>query len=176
MALEATLAELEERRSAFRHFRSQVDEDLRRLRIERLAAEQQAIDHLVFKAAAEGASLGAIKRAYGTKDHRTISDLVRDHSAEIEALKKAAVDAVSNPPEWLSVFDPTGFNVTLGEHMASFAASTMEDGLFLYTTANPLWNEDFTIKNEAVALLDGKTENDSEEARIVAKFLRQLAR
>lgn len=52
----------------------------------------------------------------------------------------------------------------------------MEDGLFLYTTANPLWNEDFTIKNEAVALLDGKTENDSEEARIVGKFLRQLAR
>ena len=176
MALEATLAELEERRSAFRHFRSQVDEDLRRLRIERLAAEQQAIDHLVFKAAAEGASLGAIKRAYGTKDHRTISDLVRDHSAEIEAIKKAAVDAVSNLPGWLNILDATNFVVNLDTNSADYQAVEIEGGILLFTSDNSLWNEDFTIKNEAVELLDGKTENDSEEARIVGKFLRQLAR
>ena len=172
-----TLDDLAARREAFRHFRTRVEEDLRRERAERLANEVAVINQLVYQAAAEGATIGEIMRSYGTKDRRTIADLVRNHSAEIEALKKAHArkESESGAPEWLTIYDPTGFFVDLGEHHASYAATTMGDGTLLFTTGNPLWNEDFTIKNEAVALLDGKTETDSDEASIVARYLRKYA-
>lgn len=169
MTLESKLAELEQRRTAFKDFRESVEADLRRLREQRLATEQAAIIQLVLEAAAAGATTGQIKRAYGTKDHRTIADIIRNHAAEIEALQRRTVEAVEEIPDWLTM-DDNSVTVREGEFEAEFTWTEVGDEL-MFITEEPLWDPSYTIKNEAVALLDGKTESESERARLIAKFL-----
>lgn len=173
MALENTLEELAERRLAFKSYREGVEEELRKLRIEKLAAEQASIEHIIVKAMAEGATLGQIKRAYGTKDHRTIANIVTARAAEIEALQKAKheEEAASN---WFTLGLPGDDRATVvrGPDVAIYTWTEV-DGKLMFTTDEPLWNEAFTFRNEAVTLLDGKTEDDSEEAGILAKAIRQ---
>lgn len=168
----ATLKELRERREAYRLFREDVEADLKRQRQERLAAEQLGIEQLIIKAASEGATQGEIKRAYGTKDHRTISSVINAHGPEIAAMRKARAKVLSGMPDWLTFVD-YGFQVVIGEHGSDYTFSEMDDGTFLFSSTELLWNDDYSIKNEAVELLDGKTENDSDEARLVASFIRK---
>lgn len=172
MSKETTLAELAERRERFKDFRDSVDADLKRQRAERLAAEEAAIVGLVLQAAAEDATMGQIKRAYNTKDHRTISTIVRSHTAEIEALRSTQIAALKGQPEWFSI-DGNFIHVMWEGGTADYTWSSQEDGQFLFTTDEPRWDETFTVENKAVTLLDGKTETDSNEARVVAKFIRK---
>jgi hypothetical protein len=39
---------------------------------------------------------------------------------------------------------------------ASFQMKTLDDGKLFLIALNPLWNEDYTVRNDAVAFLDGK--------------------
>lgn len=170
MALENTLEALAERRLAFKSYRESVEEELRKLRIEKLAAEQASIEHLVVKAMAEGATLGQVKRAYGTKDHRTIATIVTARAAEIEALQNAKREEKVKTG-WFKVVDDL-ILVEREDGAARFTWTEVDDKI-MFTTEEPLWNEDYTVRNEAVALLDGKTEDDSDEARILAKAIRK---
>lgn len=170
MGLENTLEELAERRIAFKTFRETVDAELRKLRVERLSAEQASIEHIVVKAMAEGATLGQIKRAYGTKDHRTIASIVESRAHEIEAIQKAKQEQKAST-DWFQLDDEEAY-VTVGNSQAYFTWAEV-DGALMFLTETPLWNHDNTIKNEAVALLDGKTETDNDEARILAKEIRK---
>src|SRR5690606_25442522 len=150
-----------------------VEEELRLLRIERLGAEQAGIEHLVAKASAEGATLGQIKRAYGTKDHRTISNIVTTRAAEIEALRKSMRENKRAEKQWFQLDTADRVLVTVGRDSAYYD-DTEIDGEFMFSTDVPLWNEDYTIKNEAVALLDGKTESESDEAAEIGRAIRSL--
>lgn len=170
MALEDVLEELTERRLTFKAFREQVDADLRALRVERLGAEQAGIEHLVVRAAAAGATTGQIKRAYGTKDHRTVTTILANRASEIDAIRNAAAEKARGP-EWFRIKGETAI-VTIGEWTAEFTWTEVDGELMFTTDTNP-WNDDFTVKNEAVTLLDGKTENESEEAGILAKAIRE---
>lgn len=172
MALEQTLEELAERRAAFAAHRIKVDEELRQLRVEKLAAEQAAIEGYVVKAMAEGATLGQVKRAYGTKDHRTIATIVTARAAEIEAVRKAR-ETKQAETDWFTL---EGEQVVI--EMPTGAARfewTEVDGELMFITDEPLWDPTMTVKNEAVALLDGKTESTSAEARSVAQAIRKRA-
>lgn len=171
MALEGTLQQLAERRLSFKAYRETIEEELRQLRLQKLAAEQASIDHLVAKAMAEGATLGQVKRAYGTKDHRTIANIVASRAAEIEAIRQSRITAKAKTDDWFQLDEAEAY-VTIGEHRAYFTWSEV-DGEYMFTTDAPLWNDDYTIKNEAVALLDGKTESESEEAAILAAAIRE---
>lgn len=172
MALEGTLQQLAERRTSFKAYRETVEEELRQLRLQKLAAEQASIEHLVVKAMAEGATLGQVKRAYGTKDHRTIATIVTARASEIEALRNSWLTEKAKTQDWFKIEDDTVLVVLEGHGAARFTWSEV-DGELMFTTNEPLWNEDFTIKNEAVGLLDGKTESESEEAAIVAAAIRE---
>lgn len=168
MTLEDTLEDLAERRLAYRAFRESVEEELRLLRIEKLSAEQSSIEHIVVKAAAEGATTGQIKRAYGTKDHRTITDILSRRAAEIDALINQQVQEAKDT-SWFTITEE-GIAVTINTSSALFTY-TYVDGEIMLTTTTPLWNEDFTARNEAVALLDGETEGTSEEVRRIVEAL-----
>ena len=170
MALENTLEELAERRLAFKSYREGVEEELRKLRIEKLAAEQASIEHIIVRAMAEGATLGQIKRAYGTKDHRTIANIVAARAMEIKALANARREEKAKT-DWFKLSDDLVL-VEREDGAARFTWAEVDDKI-MFTTEEPLWNEDFTVRNEAVALLDGKTEDDNEEAGILAKAIRQ---
>jgi hypothetical protein len=167
-----TLDELARRRAAFKDFAEAVEEDIKRIRIERLAAEKNAIRTLVLTAAAEGKTLGQIKRAYGTSDHRTISDMVKGAEAEVIAIKTAKTAEVTDKPEWF-VIQGEEAEVSWEGDTATYTWQDLEDGSYLFMTETPLWDESYTHKNEAVSLLDGKTESDSAEARVLAKFIRK---
>ena len=170
MALEEALQELAERRMAFRAYREQVEEELRQLRGEKLAAEQANIEHLVAKAAAEGGTTGQIKRAYGTKDHRTVADILARRASEIKALRNAEIEK-QNDTSWFN-FTDDGVLARIGGSEALFTYVYVDDEMML-TTETPLWNDDFTQRNEAVALLDGKTEDDSIEAAKIIRAIRE---
>src|SRR5690606_33274713 len=139
--------------------------ELRLKRIEMLGAEQASIEHIIVRAVANGATIGQIKKAYGTKDHRTIASIVTARSNEIEAVRKAAVEK-KPAPDWFELHDGRA-TVIVGNDTADFEWSEV-DGSMMFFTDTPLWNDDFTIRNEAVALLDGKTEADTEEATQLA--------
>lgn len=173
MTLEKTLRELEERRTGFVEYRAEVEADLRRERERRLAAETQGILQLVLTAAAEGATLGQIKRAYGTKDHRTIADMVRDHRAEIDVIRKRLDEQVKGQPDWINFEDDT-FTVDVGEAgQATYTWVVMEDETFMFVTEDTLWDPEYTTKNEAVEKFDGKHENDNADTRKLATVLRK---
>jgi hypothetical protein len=172
MTDDKTLEELARRRAAFKTFQDAVDADLARQREERLAAEKGAIRTLILTAAAEGKSMGQIKRAYGTTDHRTIADVVHNGAAEILAIQKGAVAEVDEKPDWFVIHDDE-VTVTWQGDLAVYTWTAMESGEFMFTTDASLWDDDFNIKNPAVEVLDGKTESESAEARIIAKFIRK---
>lgn len=171
MALQETLDELEIRRKAYKAFERQVDAELRELRAEKLNAEKAGIRHLVVKAAAEGATTGQIKRAYGTKDHRTVADVLTAGKAEIEAIRQAEAKKLETA-EWFE-FDGDTVVVNLGKDGEARYTWTEVEGEIMFSTDEPLWDSTFTHKNEAVALLDGKLESESVEAGAVARAIRK---
>lgn len=172
MTLENTLQELAERRLAFKAYRTQVEEELRQLRTEKLAAEQSSIEHIVVKAMAEGATLGQVKKAYGTKDHRTISTMVANRASEIQAVRDAKVEESKTVgPDWYFLRDDGTFRIIIGEQIADYDWFMVDDLMMFNTEENP-WNDDYSIRNEAVALLNGKTETDSPEAKTIASAIR----
>lgn len=158
--LDEALGALADRRATFRAYREAVDEELRLLRLEKLGAEQSNIEHLVVKAAALGATTGQIKRAYGTKDHRTVADILTRRAAEIEAMRKRKSDEEAQN-DWFTVTD-AGILITVGESSALFTLVEVDDEKMLTTEAS-LWNEDYTIRNEAVALFDGQSESTNQQ-------------
>lgn len=170
MALQDTLDELETRRLAYKAFERQVDAELRELRAEKLNAEKAGIRHLVVKAAAEGATTGQIKRAYGTKDHRTVADVLIAGKAEIEAIRQAEAKKLETA-EWFS-FEGDRILVQVDAWVAYYTWTEVE-GEIMFSTDEPLWDSTFTTKNEAVALLDGKLESESVEAGAVARAIRK---
>lgn len=170
MGLQETLDALTERRLAYRAYQAQVDEEMRRVRNEKLGAERASIEHLVAKAAAEGGTTGQIKRAYGTKDHRTVADILKNRAGEIAAIRKSAEES-SRMTDWFKIEGDTVV-VTVGEHQAVFTWSEVEDEL-MFVTDTPQWDDTFTTKNGAVALLDGKLESESEQAEQVAAAIRR---
>lgn len=170
MALQETLDELTERRVAYTARRAAIEEELRALRKEKLAAEQASIEGIIVKAIAEGATLGQVKRAYGTKDHRTIADIVTAREAEIQAVRDAEIAKRDNT-DWFTIHGEQAF-VTYKGNTCAFEWTEV-DGKLMFITDEPLWDETATIKNEAVALLDGKTEDDSIEARTLAAAIRK---
>lgn len=174
MALEQTLEELTERRLAFKVRREQIEEELRQLRTDKLAAEQASIEGIIVRAMAQGATLGQVKRAYGTKDHRTISNIVTARAPEIQAVRDSLTTKKVKSADWftLGVTGDDRATVVIGIDAAVYTWSEV-DGKLMFVTDEPLWDETATIKNEAVALLDGKTEDDNDEARILAQEIRK---
>ena len=173
MALEDALEALSERRAAFREFRASVEEELRNKRQEMLAAEQSSIEHLIVQAMAQGATLGQVKRAYGTKDHRTIATIVYARKGEIEAVRKAR-QKERIAEEWFDIDERTKtVRVILDTHVAVFEWSIV-DGKYYFITSTPRWDDTYTIENKAVVALDGKTEDEAEEAGVIAEALREL--
>lgn len=178
MTMEEKLTELARAREGFRAFRDQVDADLARQRQIRLEGEIGRITTLILESAAAGATTGQIKRAYGTKDHRTIATILQSHASEIQALKSQRVARVESQPEWLVILPDGGLMVDLNERgVATFEviapAAAQEGSLLLFSTEEPLWDDTFSVKNEAVEMLDGKFENETDETALAARFWKE---
>lgn len=173
MTKQNVLEELSSRRERFTAFRTQVDEDLRRLRVERLATETSAIRQLVLSAYANGATVGEIKRAYKTKDHRTITDIINGGTAEIEQLRKELAAVEAGIPGMLWIEGANAFSYEHEGHTAIFEWYSTEEGEIVFTTDTPLWDDNYENKNLAVEVLSGKTESESDLAGTIARAVRE---
>lgn len=165
--LEETLKELEAARLGYRSRREKIEEELRARRIAMLAEEQLAIENFVAKAVAEGATLGQIKRAYGTKDHRTITNIVENREAEIRYWREFAANPENG--EWFTI-GPDGITIS----GVLFDYTILDDEKFMLVTGEPQWNDDFTIENETVRDFDGKTEDEDPRVAEIAEAVRKL--
>lgn len=175
MTLEDTLSELERRRLGFKDRAAKIKEEMRQRELALLADERAQIEDLIAKAMASGATLGQVKRAYGTKDHRTIRDIVAKREAEIQYWR----DELAKPTngEWFTI---AGIDVETGRHVVfidsvTFDVVPLDNGGIMLSTDTPQWNEDFTVENETVREFDGKTEEESERVREIADAIRSQA-
>jgi hypothetical protein len=105
-----------------------------------------------------GESKAAILRALGTKDYGTIN-------ASLERTQGVAEVVGADPlGDVYSIFDNVLY-VNWHNHgsekyngRATFDVKRLDDGKVLLIGREPLWNDDYTVRNDAIALLDGRTD------------------
>ena len=125
-----------------------------------LANLQTQIDIAVRYAVDSGESKADVLRALGTKDYNTLkSSLERTHGvAEIVGADPLA-DVYKLENNILEVnYVNHGTQRYNGE--AIFAVKHLDDGNILLLSASKLWNDDFTVRNDAVMALDGKSDGE----------------
>lgn len=130
---------------------------------EQLQAElnnlQTQIDIAVRYAYDSGESKADILRALGTKDYHTVNGCLERTSGVTEIVGADPLDSVYTmmDSETLVVsYDKHGPNKYSGE--ASFNIKKLDNGGYLFLSLDPLWSEDYTVRNDVVAALDGKTD------------------
>jgi hypothetical protein len=89
------LEALSEARAQYAQFRKAVELDLARERERRLATENLRIRDLIVHAYAADETIAAIKRAYGTSDHRTIKSVIDSAALEIAAIREAKARSIT---------------------------------------------------------------------------------
>lgn len=119
---------------------------------------QTQIDLAVRFAFEAGESKAEIMRSLGTKDYHTLN-------ASLERTEGVQEVKGVNPLDQCYSFDlQTGeFNVTYEDHgplqitgSATFDYKILDDGTKWFMARTPLWNEDFTVRNDVVAALDNR--------------------
>lgn len=166
-ALESTLEDISRRRAGFKDRRDAIDEELKARRAALLAEEQNQIEDLMAKARAQGATLGDLKRAYGTKDHRTVTTIVDARQAEVKYWQEAFRSGEAQG-QWFVITDDT---VLIDDVV--FELITMEGGTIMLSTETPQWNDDFTVENKIVKEYDAKTEHEHDGVREIAEAYRK---
>ncbi len=139
--------------------RTTLEARLREQMRSELANLQTQVDIAVRYAVDAGESKAAILRALGTKDYNTVK-------ASLERTQAVAEVVGSDP--LAGVYEKRGFATVAVNYVdhgpmkyngqALLDYRTLDDGRVLFTAQDALWNEDFTVRNDAVAVLDGKTD------------------
>lgn len=161
------LDKLTEARSRLSTVRDVVEAEIRKIRDERLSAYRRDLRYLILAAYAAGASMGEIKRAYGTKDHRTISDVINEGAAEIEAMRQSAAE-IKAREDWYELTD-NGVLIRDGGEEVFFTIAEMEEDEILLQAETPRWNEDWTVENKVVGKYDGMTSDELPEVEVIRK-------
>lgn len=142
--------------------KSKLEYQLREQLKKELGNLQTQVDITIRYAVDQGCSKASVLRALGTKDYRTLYDSLDRTASITEVQGTAGLDHVYR-------FDPeTGqLNVTYDKHgsaaisgSATFDYRSMKDGTKWFMSRDPLWNEDYTARNDAVAALDNKQDGE----------------
>lgn len=145
------LAAIAKSRAGYKDFVKQVDADLRVEKAKRLSAHQGTIYHQVAEAWALGASIEDLKRAYGTKDYKTIKNII-DSFSELPSQPDVPTPT-AEPQAWFKIERaPLGLEdglIHVGD--ASYEVIVLDDG------------DDIMLLNLGggdLAELDGQLESD----------------
>lgn len=98
------LNHLADMRESYKDYVEAVDADLAVERQKRLAQRQGEIVDAVVNAYAHGATKAELKRAYGTKDHKTITNIIESSSNQIEVIQ-TKVKPVAPIKDWFTIHD-----------------------------------------------------------------------
>lgn len=130
-----------------------------------LANTQTQIDLAVRYAYNGGESKADILRALGTKDYHTLNASLERTSAVAEIIGDDPLDSIferytdgeyGEGDELIRVtYNNEGPNSYTGT--AVFSITKLGGGQYLPAAITPLWNADYTVRNDVVAALDGVT-------------------
>jgi hypothetical protein len=145
-------------RQAFVIARSTLEARLREQVRDELANLQTQVDIAVRYAFDSGESKAAIMRAMGTKDYNTMV-------ASLERTQGVAEVVGADPLAGIYQLVDGYLHVEYVDHgpdkfngVAVFEIKGLDGGAIMLLGDRPLWNEDYTIRNDAIAALDGKTD------------------
>jgi hypothetical protein len=147
-------------RQAYVVARTTLEQRLREQMREELANLQTQVDIAVRYAVDAGESKAAVLRAMGTKDYGTLQASLERTQGVAEIVGDDPLGEtyfVTHTPEYdrLEV-SYVNHGPSKANGSASFQMKTLDDGKLFLIALNPLWNEDYTVRNDAVAFLDGK--------------------
>jgi hypothetical protein len=138
--------------------RATLEHRLREQLSQELSNLQAQVDMAIRFAYEAGESKANILRSLGTKDYNTVTKSL---------LRTNAVVIVEREDPLAKVYDFDAeagtLSVSYVNHgpsaitgVAFFDVKKMDDGTTWFMSRNSLWNDDYTVRNEAVAALDGK--------------------
>jgi hypothetical protein len=159
MKLSAKLDAVAKAKKAYVLARTTLEQRLREQMREELTNLQTQVDIAVRYAYDTGESKASILRAMGTKDYGTLNASLERTRGVTEVVGD---DPFGNVYEWVeqNVLRVTyvGHGVERYNGVATFDVKRLDDGKILLLGREPLWNDDYTVRNDAIALLDGKTD------------------
>ena len=130
--------------------REQLREELRRLSSQMDIAIRYAYD--------DGHRKSDILRALGTKDFYTLKHSLERTQGVVEEQGVDPLDSVYSLDQLTSSllvrYHNHGPMQITGE--AVFDVKKLDDGTTWFMSGTPMWSDDYTVRNEAVAALDGK--------------------
>lgn len=159
--LNAKLDAVAKARQAYVIARTTLETRLREQMRQELANLQTQVDIAVRYAYDAGESKASIMRAMGTKDYNTMN-------ASLERTQSVSEVKGTNPLDFVYHVDVEANTlfVKYDNHgslkangYAEFIISQIDGKVFL-RSVTPLWNEDYTVRNDAVAYLDGRTDGE----------------
>jgi hypothetical protein len=146
-------------RQAFVLARTTLEQRLREQMREELNSLQTQIDIAVRYAYDSGESKASILRAMGTKNFGTLTESLERTQGitEVVGADPLADVYILNDYGYL-VVNYVNHGVNNANGSAVFEFRKLDDGRTLFTADTSLWNDDYTVRNDAVAFLDGKTD------------------
>lgn len=155
--LSAKLDAVAKARQAYVLARTTLEQRLREQMAEELANLQTQVDIAVRYAYDAGESKAAIMRAMGTKDYNTMNSCLVRTQGVFEVVGSDPLADVYSLVDGLLVVDYVNHGPAGAYGKASFEVKRLDDNrVLLLAVDSKLWNDDYTVRNDAVALLDGK--------------------
>lgn len=139
--------------------KASLERRLREQMKDELANLQTQIDIAVRFAYESGEKKAEIMRALGTKDYHTINASLERTQGVQEIVGIDPLDSVytlMGEDTVVVSYVQHGPNKYTGE--ASFNIKRLDNGTLLFLSLDPLFNEDYTVRNEAVMALDQKSD------------------
>ena len=142
--------------------RATLESRLRQELEEKLANMEAQLDIAVRYAYDNGHSKGQILSAMGAKYYGMVNESLERTEGVVEVKGVSPLDSVYTfdlyTGEFTAIYDKHGPEQITGS--ATFDFRILDDGTKWFMSKTPLWNEDFTIRNDVVAALDNRQGGD----------------
>lgn len=162
MSIDAKLDAITKARSSYVLARTTLESRLRDELKKELSNLQTQVDIAVRYAHDSGASKASILRAMGIKDYGTVKASLGRTEGVAEVVGVSPLDSVYtfdlHTGEFVVNYNNHGPSMITGT--AVFDFRILDDGTKWFMSKTPLWNEDFTIRNDVVAVLDNRQSGD----------------
>lgn len=158
MSIDAKLDAVTKARASYVLARTTLESRLRDELRKELANLRTQVDVAVRYAYDAGATKASISRAMGTKDPHTVRLALERTDGVTEVVGVSPLDSLYTfdlqTGEFVATYENHGPLQITGT--ATFDFRILDDGTKWFMSKTPLWNEDFTVRNDVVAALDNR--------------------
>jgi hypothetical protein len=156
--LSARLDAVAKARQAYVVARATLEQRLREQMRDELTNLQTQVDIAVRYAFDVGESKASIMRAMGTKDYNTMNSSLERTQGVAEVVGADPLANVYQLVDGKLHVDYADHGADKFNGQAIFEIKKLDSGNILLLADRQLWSDDYTVRNDAVAVLDGKTD------------------